>query len=90
MRKTRREITIETDRLLVVSSGQRVLLWCDSCAAQVEMISVDEGALMAQVNSRKIFHWVEASRLHFSEEPMGPLLVCLRSLEQLLASGGVF
>jgi hypothetical protein len=89
MRKTRREITIETDRLLVVSGGQRVVLWCDSCAAQVEMISADAGALLAQVSSRKIFHWVEKGRLHFSEEPVGPLLVCLRSLQQLLASGGI-
>ena len=74
------EITIETDRVLFISSPRKVLGWCDTCGARSEMVPVDEAAALARVNSRTIFRWVEAERLHASETPQGSLLVCLNSL----------
>ena len=81
--KRRTEITIETDRLLVVShprNHRRTHVWCGCCADFVEMLATDDAALLAGVNSLTIFHWVESGRLHSIETPEGLLLICPNSL----------
>jgi len=44
------------------------------------MLSIDDAALLARVNSRTIFHWAEAGVVHSSETPEGLLLICPLSL----------
>jgi hypothetical protein len=44
------------------------------------MIRPDEAAMAAAIPQRKIYQWIEAGKLHYSEEPTGALLVCLNSL----------
>ena len=76
--KTRTEITLETDRWIVVSRpGKR--RWCSACGLSVEMMSIDDAALFARVTSRTIFHWAEAGDLHSSETAEGLLLICPNS-----------
>ncbi|MFN2532923.1 MAG: hypothetical protein ABR555_16665 [Pyrinomonadaceae bacterium] len=80
MKKKRTEITVETDRMLVVSSPKKVINWCGACGAHSEMVPVDEAALIARVDSRTIFHRIEAETVHSGETAQGLLLVCLNSL----------
>jgi len=77
--KTRTEITVETDRWVVVTK-RRKLSWCSTCSRQVEMLNIDDAAIFAQVNSRTIFRWAESGTLHSSETPEGLLLICPHSL----------
>ena len=44
------------------------------------MIRQNEAARIAHVSSRTIYRWIEDVRLHFTEEPVGSLLVCAESL----------
>lgn len=44
------------------------------------MFSVDDAAILARVNSRTVFYWVESGALHSSETPEGLLLICPNSL----------
>ena len=83
MKTKRTEITIETDRVLVISSPRKVISWCEACGEQAEMVPVDEAAVMRQVNSRTIFRWAEARQVHSSETAKGLLLICLNSLSLL-------
>ena len=76
--KTRTEITIETERLVIVNRRRRDA-WCAACSRQVEMLNVDDAAIFAHVNSRTIFHWAESGALHSSETPEGLLLICPHS-----------
>jgi len=76
--KTRTEITVEMDRWVVVSRQSRTA-WCSTCSRYVEMLSVDDAALFAQVNSRTIFRWAESGALHSSETREGLLLICSQS-----------
>ena len=79
--KTRTEITIETERVLIIKRRKgRVLAWCPICAGQVPMVKVDELAVLYRVSSRTIYRWVESERVHFAETPQGGLLICLPSL----------
>lgn len=85
MKKTT-EITIETDRLLVINQHRRRRVnWCESCAAHVEMLTTDEAAILSHVSTRTIFGWVEAGRIHYTETPEGLLLICPNSLSQLIS-----
>lgn len=72
---TRTEITLEMERWIVVARPRRIR-WCSTCALNVEMMSIDEAALSAQVNSRTIFHWAESGVVHSSETAEGLLLIC--------------
>lgn len=44
------------------------------------MITPDEAATILSCSTRTIYSWVEAAKIHFSEQPEGSLLVCLDSL----------
>ncbi|MDX6695802.1 MAG: hypothetical protein QOF02_3405 [Blastocatellia bacterium] len=81
--KRRTEITVKTDRLIVVRREQRAgtAAWCESCAKPATMLSVDDAAAVARSSSRAIYRRVEADTLHFTETPEGRLLICLNSLE---------
>ena len=76
--RTRREITLEMDRWVVVSRPKK-RRWCSTCALEVEMISIDDAALRAQVNSRTIFQWAESGAVHSTESGEGLLLICPNS-----------
>jgi len=82
--RTRTEITVETDRWVVVKRHRRTA-WCIACSRQVEMLNVDDAALFAHVNSRTIFHWAESRAIHSSETPEGLLLICSHSVLSALS-----
>lgn len=55
------------------------LVWCPACLKEVEMVSLEEAALLAGVSLRDICRRVGADRLHFVETAdVG--LVCTNSL----------
>ena len=77
--RTRTEIIIERDRWVVVKR-RRKTAWCHSCSRDVEMLSIDDAALFARVNSRTIFHWADSGAIHSVETAEGLLLICPNSL----------
>jgi excisionase family DNA binding protein len=44
------------------------------------MLMPDEAAAMAKVNTRTIYAWVEAGRIHHTETAGGDVLVCPKQL----------
>lgn len=83
MRTTKRtEITIETDRIVVLSRRKvSVVSWCHECTQMTKMVTVDEAAAIAGVTSRTMFRWTDAEKLHFSETAEGVLMICFNSLQ---------
>jgi excisionase family DNA binding protein len=66
--KRRTEITIETERLLVIQTRKTsVRAWCPSCNQRVQMLTTDEAARVSRVSSRVVYRWIEADKLHFTE-----------------------
>jgi hypothetical protein len=79
--KKRTEITVETDRVLVIRRHRSVIrAWCEGCAEPVKMVTAEEAAAVAGVTARTIYYWVEAEKVHFIETPDGVLLICPSSL----------
>ena len=79
--KRRTEITVETAEVFVVRrSGRARLLLCQQCSRQVEMVTPEQAMVIAGTNSRTIYRWVEAGKIHYAETPEGFLFICLDSL----------
>ena len=57
--------------------------WCDACAAQKRMLTPEQAALVARVNTRTVYRWVESGLAHFVETAQGALWVCPDSLPAL-------
>lgn len=80
-RKKRTEITVETERILVIRRRYRAVeAWCDDCNAKVVMIRPDQAAAVSGRSLRSIFNDIERAALHFTEQPDGMILICLNSL----------
>jgi hypothetical protein len=77
-KKTMR-ITIETERLLVIRHGASVRVWCEQCATEVDMISLENAAELGQVAAGTIQHLLDIEKLHLSKSS-GPVRICLNSL----------
>ena len=83
--KRRTEITIETERLLIIRSRKTsAQAWCTSCGRQVQMITIDEAAQESKVSSRLVYRLVEADQLHFIETTDKRVLICVNSLHQMM------
>jgi hypothetical protein len=81
MKKRTAKITIETERLVVISRSQTITNgWCGACAAHVKLIGLEEAAAMAGVSQRTIFRWAEAREIHFTESEDGKVRFCLNSI----------
>ena len=79
--RKRTEITIETDRILVLSRRKvSVVSWCLECRQRIKMFPVEEAATIARVSPRTIYRWIEAHEIHFLERADGLLLICPNSL----------
>jgi hypothetical protein len=79
--KRRTEIIVETERIIVIPPPTAsVLIWCQHCSAQVEMLTPEQAATLLQVTPRAVYRWLETELLHFLEEPDGRVLICRNSL----------
>jgi len=78
--KKRIEITVETDRVLIIRQDSSHPAWCAACATEVKMLTAEGAAAVAGLSLRDICRQVDAGQLHFSETPDGRLSICLNSL----------
>jgi len=78
--KSRTEITIETQRILIIRTCQRLGEgWCERCQQQTPRLSLQTAA-KAGVNAEAIFRHVDEGRLHFSGYGDGLQFICLATL----------
>ena len=70
----RTTITIETHSLLLLHSRSTVRSWCPKCAAEEQMIALDN------TGERALGQWLNSGELHRSQTDGGLWLICLNSL----------
>lgn len=82
--KKRAHVTIETERLVVISGSHApaATLWCAMCEAEVTMLGLDEASALAGLSDRAIFQLAETGAIHFVETTEGKAMFCVRSLRQ--------
>ena len=83
-RKSKTRITIETDRVFVISKRKTPPQgWCLDCPQPTRMVTPDEVVKGTGLTSRAVFQAIEAGTVHFSESADGLALICLNSLLSL-------
>ena len=81
-RKTRTEITLHTiERKVFLSESKTINIWCEFCAAEVEMISPELAASIFGIHIREIYRRIEQGDLHFFETETGQVYICNNSLQ---------
>jgi len=72
-------ISIETSRLVVRRSMSQMNVWCASCSAYVQAVTLDDAAALIGVSTSTIDTKTEAGGYHMVEQA-GSGLICLNSL----------
>ena len=81
LKRSRTEVTIETDeRLFIRRRGRWANASCSECVGPATLVALEEAVALAGVSSRAIHRWVETGEIHFAETADGFLLVCLDAL----------
>lgn len=74
------KITIETESLLILRGRNSRRAWCPQCAAEAEVIAIEEVGVISNLDQSAFEQWVNSPGLHLSETPTGSTLICLNSL----------
>jgi hypothetical protein len=73
-------ITIETDSLLILRGGSSRRAWCPLCAAEGEVIALEEVGVISNLGRSALEEWLDSGELHLSQSADGSSLLCLKSL----------
>jgi hypothetical protein len=83
-RQSRTEITVETERVLIIRRSVRA--WCPQCGCEVEMLSLGEAEALTAAAGRDPSAPGPALPWHLSKNQQGSNLVCLESLRSVVGS----
>jgi hypothetical protein len=73
-------ITIESDSLLILRGRNSRREWCPLCAAEGEMIALEDTGVISNLERRALEEWLNSGELHRSQAADGSTLICLNSL----------
>jgi len=73
----RTEITIETDRVLIIRRRRVLRAWCQECGHEVDMVDPREAEAITVVTGSALR---DCAQWHIAQSPDGAGLVCLDSL----------
>lgn len=85
MTKTTR-ITIETERVLTLRCGTVGRIWCETCGAETDIVTLEALGNLAPQERERIQQWLDKRELHWSQPPQGSVRICVRSLVRLLGT----
>ena len=74
------EITIETERLLIIRRRRTFRAWCQECGCEMDMIGVGEADARTGTAGQMLSDGAAARGWHIAQGPDGTELVCLVSL----------
>jgi hypothetical protein len=74
------KITIETDSLLILRGRSSLRAWCDRCAAEVEMVALENTGVISNLEQPELEQWLGSGELHRLQAADGTALICLNSL----------
>ena len=76
----RTKITIETQSLLILRGRNSKRAWCPQCAAEAEMIALENTGVIANLDRPELEEWLHSTEPHRLQAADGSTLICLNSL----------
>jgi hypothetical protein len=77
-------ITIETGSLLLLRGRSSMSAWCPRCAAEVEMVALENACVVSNLEPPALEKWLNTGELHQLQSGNGATLTCLNSLLALV------
>jgi hypothetical protein len=77
----KREITIEVERVRVVSNLKKSKGNCENCAAESEFISLSNAARIFEIDETEVEQMALERTIHLKLNHNDEMLVCLQSLK---------
>jgi hypothetical protein len=74
------EVTVETDRVLIIRRRLTKRGWCRECGCEVDMVELSEVQALTNKSKLELHDGSLSQKWHFSEDEDGSPLVCLESL----------
>jgi hypothetical protein len=74
------EVTVETDRVLIIRRRLTKRGWCRDCGCEVDMVELSEVQALTNRSQLELRDGSLSKKWHFSEDLDGAPLVCLESL----------
>lgn len=74
------KITVETDSLLILRGRNSKRAWCPRCAAEGEMIALENAGVISNLDRPALEEWLNSEALHRLQAADGSSLICLNSL----------
>ena len=76
----RTEITVETDRVLIIRRRRSIRAWCQECGCEVDMVGLVEAQALVGMAGQALLDYAPARGWHVSEGQGKARLFCLESL----------
>jgi hypothetical protein len=76
----RTEITIQTERLVLIQRRRSTRAWCQQCGREVEMVGLSQAAALAAGGKPVLPDSSQGQGWHVSEDQNGSPLICLESV----------
>ena len=76
----RTEITVESDRILIIRRRRVLRAWCQECGCEVDTVVLGEAEDYSGMSGLTLRVCAQAGGWHFSEGQDGTRLICLESL----------
>lgn len=78
-------MVVEQDEIILARRRRGAIqLWCSGCQEHVSMLRVEDASALVGTTARTIYRWIEAGKLHFEESDKGLVLVCTKSLADIM------
>jgi hypothetical protein len=81
--RKRIEITIETDRVVIIRRNRPTRAQCQECRSEADMLDITTAAELTGMTDRTLRDLMDAQELHLGQSPDGSLRICLESLLKL-------
>jgi hypothetical protein len=78
--RKRTEITIETERVVVIRRRNSRRGWCRECGREVDMVGLSDAGKLAGTTQKMLGEGDQGQKWHVSEGADGTKLICLESL----------
>ena len=82
--RKRTQITIETNRVLIIRRMRSSRAWCQECGCEVDVVGLEEASVLTGMTQPALRKRVDGEKWHFSHSSEGALLICLDSMRKAM------
>jgi hypothetical protein len=76
----RTEITVETDKVLIIRRRRSIRAWCPECGSEVDLVGLRAAEAVTGLTGQALREAPKARGWHVSENPDWAGCICLESL----------